>query len=329
MKNSNEMLDSLFERREQYNNEKKRRNKMVFRTGMSLCCVCVAVMVGVLLIKSNGAKPALADKNSSEITDDIKNTAIVPFESTLNDPQSDAFGQDELHHIDVIIDNSRVYRQLSVDEYEGYGFNKQLSSDDFGEYLGTVVEISKSEPSIAIAAKEPTLAGSRVYYYAKTAKATIIVKNDINCGLFVFDTPGICGEEIYEIFGATSADDISYLSYNIHGLLGIEYKKVEEGIIKSERKIKTFYNITSKLIPYEVPSGISATPQWYNDAWEVYNKAPENFLREDITINIHFKNGTVLKDLIYQPYLATGYVDGMELLTETQNQDLRNAIKAD
>ena len=46
MKNSEEMVNSLFERREQYNAEQKRKRSIITRTVTSMCCVCLVALLG-------------------------------------------------------------------------------------------------------------------------------------------------------------------------------------------------------------------------------------------------------------------------------------------
>ncbi len=71
---------------------------------------------------------------------------------------------------------------------------------------------------------------------------------------------------------------------------------------------------------------MSATPQWLIDAWDTYKSNPDAYTREDIMLDITFKNGTVLKDISYQPYLGNGYVSGMQELTTEQNATLRSLM---
>ena len=47
MKNCEEMVNSLFERREEYIAEQMKRRKVVTRTITSMCCVCMVVLLGV------------------------------------------------------------------------------------------------------------------------------------------------------------------------------------------------------------------------------------------------------------------------------------------
>lgn len=46
MKNSEEMVNSLLERREQYNAEQKRKRSIITRTVTSMCCVCLITLLG-------------------------------------------------------------------------------------------------------------------------------------------------------------------------------------------------------------------------------------------------------------------------------------------
>ena len=46
MKNSEEMVNSLLERREQYNAEQKRKRSIITRTVTSMCCVCLIALLG-------------------------------------------------------------------------------------------------------------------------------------------------------------------------------------------------------------------------------------------------------------------------------------------
>ncbi len=319
MKNCDEMVNSLLERREKYNVEKKRKQKTLFRAAVVLCCLCVVVALGFGLLY--GGRPA---EKSSEAADG--KTPIVLFTAAKKDPDSDAFSEDELHHVDVVLNGSMVYRQLLLGEYQSYGFETELLKEDFGEYLGTVTEITGVGQNIEIGAKEPTLAGSDVYYYAKTAKAALVVKKGDNCGLFVMESLAGSFKDTYALHGAESAADIACLTYTIYGMDGTEYKQIESGTITAAEKLESFFEITSSLVPYEVNDGHSVTPQWYNDAWEAYRQNPEAFNREDIGIDIHFKNGTVCRNLSYQPYLTTGCISGMEPLTEAQNAELRAII---
>ena len=46
MKNSEEMVNSLFERRDRYASEQKRKKSIIIRTVTSMCCVCLVALLG-------------------------------------------------------------------------------------------------------------------------------------------------------------------------------------------------------------------------------------------------------------------------------------------
>lgn len=46
MKNSDEMVNSLLERRDRYVIEQKRKRRMITRTATSMCCVCLVILLG-------------------------------------------------------------------------------------------------------------------------------------------------------------------------------------------------------------------------------------------------------------------------------------------
>ncbi len=319
MKSSDEMLDSLLKRREQYDIERKRKRKTLVRAALSVCCVCIIAATSLIMIFGNRHEP-----ESSEVSESI---AMMPFGVSKKDPTGDSFSIDEIHHVDVVLNGVFRYNQLAPEEYELNGIKNSLEAEDFGKYLGKVVETTKDDKTVEIGAQEPSLAGGEVYYYAKTAKAMLIVKKGKQCSLFRFLTGNI--KYLYEFHGVESYEDIAYISYCIQGMDGSEYKVTEKGKITDESKIQSFYEVTSSLVPYEVSDGISASPQWLIDAWDEYKKAPDKFNREDISVTVHFKNGTVSDLITYQPYLATGFVQAMELLTPEQNEALRSALTAD
>ena len=108
-----------------------------------------------------------------------------------------------------------------------------------------------------------------------------------------------------------------------------EYKVVDSGTVTKKNKIKNFYDLTSSLTPLTASSSVSATPDWLNAAYDEYQKNPEKYTREDITVDVHLKNGLVISEIYYQPYIANGYVENMEALSPEQNKLLRDVFRAD
>lgn len=67
MKNCNEMVTSLLERREQYEAEQKRKRKLIMSTAIPLSCFCIIAVLGVGLWQSGilGTSDIPQDKNDS------------------------------------------------------------------------------------------------------------------------------------------------------------------------------------------------------------------------------------------------------------------------
>lgn len=274
-----------------------------------------------------------AQQRSTQPTKEADAVSVRLFQASKQNPNVDYFTEDECPHIDVVLNGIIVYRQLPLEEYPEYGLNKRLTKSDFGAFIGTVVETADNDPSVKVGAQEPTLKGSSVYYYAPSNKSALIVQKGEYCSIFVFDQnidgKGYNFKEIYSFYGAYSADDIAYLSYTVQGMMGTQYCEIEKGNVTNRNKINSFYKITTALVPFEIKDPVAVTPDWLIEAHAEYKAHPEDYKREDINVNIHFKNGMIFKYFDYLPYLSTGYVETIELLTPEQNAELRAAITAD
>lgn len=367
-----EVRDEILKKVRKLDRQDKRKKRIIYYCISAAACIAVILAVSVhnfgkqsnvsLPVPSsaadNGSSPAVTDSTSIHQTETEQNdskstipditTELVSkqpiivsdtadirlFKASGQNPDFDSFAEDELQHIDVVLNGSMVYRQLPAEQYAEYGFGDRLEKSDFGEYIGTVTETSDYDISVKIGSQEPALKGSSVYYYGSSNKSALIVQKNEYCSIFVFDqyanqkkTPSL--KETYILYGAYSADDIAYLSYTIQGMDGNQYVETERGIVRDRNKIEGFYKITSALVPYETNDPIAMTPDWLVKAQENYNEHPDNFKREDFNINIYFNNGTVLKNISYKPYIASGCVDQMEQLTPEQNKELRAALTAD
>lgn len=289
--------------------------------------------------KSSSTAPNSTTENyttqqrSTQPTKEANTVSVHLFPASRQNPNVDYFTEDECPHIDVVLNGKIIYRQLPLEEYPEYGLNKRLTKSDFGAFIGTVVETAENDPSVKVGAQEPTLKGSSVYYYAPSNKSALIVQKGEYCSIFVFDQnvdgKGYNFKEIYSLYGAYSADDIAYLSYTVQGMEGTQYCEIEKGNVTNRNKINTFYKITTALVPFEINDPIAVTPGWLINAYDEFRAHPEDYKREDINVNIHFKNGMIFKYFLYQPYISTGFVAEMELLTPEQNNELRAAITAD
>ena len=81
MKNTNEMVNSLLERREQYEAEQKRKRSIITRTATSMCCFCLIALLGFGAWQSelfNTAQPPLVDGGNSTHQDTGKTDPTNP-----------------------------------------------------------------------------------------------------------------------------------------------------------------------------------------------------------------------------------------------------------
>lgn len=253
----------------------------------------------------------------------------TPFAATV-DPDSDAFGDDEVHHVDVRTADG-FYRQLSTAEYAANGIPASVSQSDFGGYIGKITEVSSTDyQGGAAESQEPAIAGADVYYYAPSGKnkAFIIVKKGGQCSLFCSDIirtdAGFrSGLAFYHV---QSAGDIQQISYQITvpDNSGRMVPAVQNTLTDAA-KVRAVYDLLCRLTPEDysrLPAHIG-TPQWLTDAWAAYRADPDAPARTDYAITLRLKDGTVLQSIHYQPYLGNGYVTGMQELTPEQNAALQ------
>ena len=256
------------------------------------------------------------------------------FKATV-DPYSDAYGGDELHLVSVII-SGRYYYQLDTSEHPAHNISAVVSDSDFGEYVGRITELCEHDDSskYTVSSQEPNLSGADVYYYAPAdSSAVIIVKKGEQCSIFVFNGMTTATDEnsafaeTFKVYGAYSADDIESISFTITVPNGAVYEVAQAGTITDRNRIASIVDILYQLKAENTSDSASATPQWVIDAWEACRADPSAYTMEDITFDIVFKNGTVLKDIIYQPFIGNGYIAGMQELTPEQNITLKELLR--
>ena len=283
--------------------------------------------------------PSSSDNNSSQPTDQnteehkggvaVDNAYYRPFTATV-DPDYDDYGDDELHHIDVRTADG-FYRQLKIDEYAVNGISSSVCSADFGGYIGIIIEVNDlSYHGNSVESQEPTLAGADVYYYAPTGnnKAYIIVKKNEQCSIFIADgiNESVGFRKGLAFFDVKNANDILCIEYRITVPDGSQMITSVQSSISDAESIRVFYELLCQLQPEDysnLPDHVG-TPQWLVDAWANYDSDPNAPEREDYSITIKLKDGTILQDIRYQPYLGNGYVENMQELTPEQNDTLRN-----
>lgn len=256
------------------------------------------------------------------------------FKATV-DPYSDAYGEDELHLVSVII-SGRYYYQLDTSEHPAHNISAVVSDSDFGEYIGRITELCEYDDSskYTVSSQEPNLSGADVFYYAPAdSSAVIIVKKGEQCSIFVFNGMTTTTDEnsafaeTFKVYGAYSADDIESISFTITVPNGAVYEVAQAGTITDRNRIASIVDILYQLKAENTSDSASATPQWVVDAWEACRADPSAYTMEDITFDIVFKNGTVLKDIIYQPFIGNGYIAGMQELTPEQNITLKELLR--
>ena len=72
MKNCDEMVNSLLERREQYVAEQKRKKKVLTRTVISICCMCLVILLGFgMWQKGNQSKQQTGDNENLFVVNQV------------------------------------------------------------------------------------------------------------------------------------------------------------------------------------------------------------------------------------------------------------------
>ncbi len=333
MKNYDELTDGLLERRDHYVAEQKRKKRRALGITTSLCCFCTVALLSLGMWQDNVAvNGPQSENNSNTVAVDGKNQiAISLFPASEKSSDTDAFGEDEHRHIDVILQGNRRYIQLEKSFFTNYGINNlTLSESDFGEKIGIITEIGPETSALSTpCSQEPNLSGCEVYRYSPVgSEAIIVVKGNGHCSLFAFEyftEQGHSMNEKYAIYSVFSAVDIVSLNYDI-----IRYEntniKVKSGTITERADIRNFYEITKALTPYKNESNLSGDPAWMTEARAIYWAEDNIDNRYNVEITITLKNNISFK-LAYTPNLGTGYFDGHKFLSAEQNQMLKDMFR--
>ncbi|MBR5513898.1 MAG: hypothetical protein IKV85_07945 [Ruminococcus sp.] len=309
----------------------------ILRYGSIAVCFCLLATAGLGIHHSINTHIVPISPSTSEISATENSTAsdvqkqqilLSAFASTITkDHDSDAYGEDELHHVDVILQGNRLYDQIPESEYAFYGINGTLQESDFGESLGTITEIGPHSEDVLSTpcSQEPTLAGCEVFYYKPVnCEAMIIVRGNGHCSLFRFmwfTEEGFSYADEYNVFHVLSANDIERIDYEIRKSDGALIITAYKGVIKETSSIQAFFDITTNLKPYVHESALSGDPDWMNEAREEYWQKNDDH-HVDIETTIVLKNGLTMA-LTYQPNLGTGYISGHYFLSEADNEIMR------
>ena len=185
MKNSNEMVNSLFERRERYKAEQKRKKSVITRTVTSTCCLCLVALLGIGVWQSglfNTTQPPIVNEDNSTLQDTDKTDPVNPGNNvssgilpdapiiwgeengeiqdagfgtwngkrvtlSLHDVLSNEKNKDCLIAIGVSfeLDNQFVYNGKTISEYEAEADNAELLINRLGELLKIGDELKYGE----------------------------------------------------------------------------------------------------------------------------------------------------------------------------------------
>ena len=308
------------------------RTKKKQRSVMIGVCVCFLFIFGIVgATKSIDPQKTEPKANLTDPPAEGGQHRILPF-AAKNDPDADAYGEDEIHQVRLSVQGIR-YEQLSVEEIAQYGISESIPDSAFGAQIGTVVEsFPGQESNAAVSSPEPSLAGAQVFFYGTAnGSAVLIAEKDGKCGLFaMLQWPAYLSfKESCAFFGAEpSAEGIESVAYTIQTETENNGGEAVTGTLTETDEINALCAALLQLTPEDPPEDERApTPKWYTEAWEAYKANPEGRVREDITLEIRFYNGCRMKNILYQPFLGSGYFDNMKALTPEQNETLRGLLK--
>lgn len=318
MKNSEEMILDLLNRREEYIIKNSKLKKRLVLCTFSCAVVLTSVLMFPKVIKEpeNEVKPYI--ENSTNMTFGTEISLFVP---QTKSPGTDSFSEDELAHIEVIIDGDKSYTQMKTDEYKKAGIPEILSDSDFGEKLGNITELyPESSPISTPCSEEPSLKDCEVFSYAPACNdAILIVSGNNKCSLFIFNCfyeEGHSMKEILDIFAVTSAEEVRSIDYSAITNEASLASSVFEGKIKNPNEISSILSILNSIEPFKRASSLSGDPDWLNSAREEYKNSGKIIM---IEAQIVLSDGLSI-NFTYEPYLGSGYIDGHYFLSEEENK---------
>ena len=319
--------ENIPEVRAEFQRDRKRKSAAVIGI-----CACFIVIVGMIgMPKIINFQPHDPGTVTPRGTTNQPAFVLTPF-AAKKDPNVDAYGEDELHEVRVTV-SGVTYRQLTVEDYESYRIPDAVSEETFGEYIGNVVEsFPQEETKAPVTSPEPALTDAALYYYAPAdCKAVVIAVKDGQCSIFAVSDWGRYQtfRDACAFYGAEASDvGIESISYTVQTVQGNEFRVTAQGTLTDAEAINGICAVLLQLTPEDPPADERfPTPEWYSDAWQAFKDDPGNRVQEDITLEIRFCNGTVMQNILYQPFIGNGYVDGMKELTPEQNDALRDCFQ--
>lgn len=128
MKNCEEMVDSLLERRDRYAAQQKRKRKVITRTAASMCCVCLVALFGFGIQRSGMLRTTPPDQIAGDaLYPGIKDTFGESKGESADNPAAN--NKIIVHQIDGL-SSDRMNICLLGDDYVG------MDKEELNEYYG-------------------------------------------------------------------------------------------------------------------------------------------------------------------------------------------------
>lgn len=164
MKNCDEMVESLFERRKHYVAEKKKKIKLFFRAVTAISCVCFVLLlgIGVLIYKNNMSGNSVNSvDNDLPIVSSFDVDVFLPSYPTPKNGElrftmplgeaMEAYGEDALYHVYLqVFDDGEL---LPADSEQVKEETERLSSNGYKVVYETYSDETSEQHGIAIYAR--------------------------------------------------------------------------------------------------------------------------------------------------------------------------------
>ncbi|MBQ3196052.1 MAG: hypothetical protein IJB65_06255 [Clostridia bacterium] len=292
-------------------------------------CACITVAVCLLLIGGDRKTPP-NDETLSAPAVSTEDGMLSPFAATPPSDGEDWFAEDELRHVEIILQGNMVYTQLGETECRAFVKDGRLDAAAYGEKLGAVKEIGAwDKADNSPCSQEPNLRGCDVFWYAPIdCQGLIIVEGNGHRNLFEFcgfSEEGHSIAEVLEVKGAHSAEDVELLSYITQVPTGTLMEVQKASIVTDYEEIAAVTEIITKLKPYIRESNLSGDPDWLCDAREEYKKLDKK-QQTAIQVKLSLKNGLAVS-FEYQPNLGSGYIQGNYFLSNEDNAKLKEIFE--
>lgn len=129
MKNCDDMVNSLLERREMYIVEQKRKKKILTRTVTSMCCVSLVALLGFVVWQGGKFSTPIEQKVNDSLYPGIKDTLDESKGKYTDNPAEN--NQIHIQKVKEFPTTTRAMFALICDDYIS------MSRDEINEYYGT------------------------------------------------------------------------------------------------------------------------------------------------------------------------------------------------